>query len=216
LGSLFDKLRGKDKEETTRKPYVYHTTDSTTYGTVASTSESSSGSAYLDDPFYKLRKYCVLYPKESLCSEKQNSMKATLLKCDKLKYSGTEKQKKACGELLSIYCYIYSLKDVDRCYSGDYERYVPGAKKATDDSIDDTPSTTVRTTKSRWDAPTTKKTTERTTLSRWDAPTTKKTTERTTLSRWESPVTNKPSNESPFDGPVRSVIITTINNLLFL
>jgi hypothetical protein len=164
-------------------------------------------SSISDDPFYKLKQYCIK-TYDSFCISKKNEINSLVQKC------GTfEKNVKpeSCKEVLSIYCYVFSSHDIFTCYRNDYDIYIPGVKKFTSASQHHTTHSTSRiyipvvhvTTSSykpysfssSYRAPLTYSTTFRTIS----------TTKSTSYSTTSKSTTKLNDISNPFDGPFTTV-----------
>jgi hypothetical protein len=133
-------------------------------------------------------------------------------KCDKLERENGKKVD-TCGEVISIYCYVFMTKDLFTCFMRDYQEYVPG-KKPVAPSTASTRKISINVVTTRLPLTTSRATTTTTTQST-TRPTTRPTTRAAVIISSSSTtkqrtIATTPNDDAyglvnPFDGPVTSV-----------
>ncbi len=185
-----------------------------------STSTRQMESSMSDDPFFKLKVHCLKY-NDKLCIEKKAEMLELVKKCDKLERENGKKVD-TCGEVISIYCYVFMTKDLFTCFMREYQEYIPGRKTI----APATPASTASTRKISINVITTRlpSTTSRAAITTTTQSTTRPTTRPTTRTGViiSSSSTTKPRTIAttpyddayglinPFDGPVTSVNFSSL------
>jgi len=101
-----------------------------------------------EDPFVLLRTKCSNDPKDDYCVKKRSQMTDLINKCEEIKKQKNVNVPKSCGDIVSIYCFVFSKIDKITCTKIPHSEYVPIAPPPTTKSQPtiSTTSTTTRTT----------------------------------------------------------------------